>query len=191
MKWLRDSLNGTVSSSFRSGCKGGSPSSANRPPANDKREIAEPACGAELTLQPRILGSEIRIIDRLSSRLTGGVGSLGSAALPLRVDNAIVGLAQPLTEAHGNNDDRDSMQRRFPHDGFSVTDDSMNVSTRSASAESSDVGSGRIHRPREAIARSCGLFLPLALKAAIWRAPALRDCDPGTRRDRHHQRGEQ
>jgi hypothetical protein len=43
---------------------------------------------------------------------------MGSAASSFIVDNAIIGLAQPLTEAHGNNDDRDSMQRRFPHDGF-------------------------------------------------------------------------
>jgi hypothetical protein len=43
-------------------------------------------------------------------------GPMGSAASPFIVE--IVGLAQPLTEAHGNNDDRDSMQRRFPHDGF-------------------------------------------------------------------------
>src|SRR5262249_58489544 len=43
---------------------------------------------------------------------------MGSAASPFIVDNAIIGLTQPLTEAHGNNDDRDSMQRRFPHDGF-------------------------------------------------------------------------
>jgi len=31
MKWLRDSLNGTVSSSLRSGCNGGSPSRATGP----------------------------------------------------------------------------------------------------------------------------------------------------------------
>jgi hypothetical protein len=43
---------------------------------------------------------------------------MSSAASPFIADNAIIGLAQPLTEAHGNNDDRDSMQRRFPHDGF-------------------------------------------------------------------------
>jgi hypothetical protein len=43
---------------------------------------------------------------------------MSSAALSFIVDNAIISLAQPLTEAHGNNDDRHSMQRRFPHDGF-------------------------------------------------------------------------
>jgi hypothetical protein len=32
-------------------------------PANDKRQIAEPEWSVELTLQPRILGSEICIID--------------------------------------------------------------------------------------------------------------------------------
>jgi hypothetical protein len=62
MKWLRDSLNGTVSLSLRSGCNGGSPSRATGP-ANDERQIAEPEWSVELTLQPRILGSEIRIID--------------------------------------------------------------------------------------------------------------------------------
>src|SRR5438132_6146093 len=43
---------------------------------------------------------------------------MGSAASSFIVDDAIIGLAQPLTEAHGNNHHRDSMQRRFPHDGF-------------------------------------------------------------------------
>src|SRR5215813_15070077 len=38
------------------------PFPCNRPPANDERQIAEPEWGAQLTLQPRILGSEIRII---------------------------------------------------------------------------------------------------------------------------------
>src|SRR5262245_2305222 len=40
------------------------------PPANDKWQIAEPERGAELTLQPRTLCSEIRIID--SGRLADG-----------------------------------------------------------------------------------------------------------------------
>src|SRR5260221_2446698 len=52
---------------------------------------------------------------------------MGSAGSSFIVDNAIIGLAQQLTEAHGNNDDRDSLQRRVPHDGFSVPDDSTNL----------------------------------------------------------------
>src|SRR6516164_6703877 len=77
------------------------PFPCNRPPANDERQIAEPEWGAELTLQPRTLGSEIRIIDWLYSRVAAGVlaGPMGSAASPFIVDDAIVGLAQPLTEA--------------------------------------------------------------------------------------------
>jgi hypothetical protein len=35
----------------------------NRPPPNDERQIAEPKRGVELLLQPRILGSEIQVID--------------------------------------------------------------------------------------------------------------------------------
>jgi hypothetical protein len=54
-------------------------------------------------------------ICRLS--LAGGLLQ-GKACRRCGLRTAIVGLAQPLTEAHGNNDDRDSMQRRFPHDGF-------------------------------------------------------------------------
>ena len=34
----------------------------NRPPANDERQIAESEWSVELTLQPRIFGSKIRII---------------------------------------------------------------------------------------------------------------------------------
>ncbi len=39
------------------------PFPCNSPPANDERQIAEPEWSVKLTLQPRILGSEIRIID--------------------------------------------------------------------------------------------------------------------------------
>ena len=93
---------------------------------------------------------------------------MGSAASSFIVDNVIIGLAQPLTETHGNNDDRDILCNvDFLMTAFSGPDDLTNVATRSASAESSDVGSGCIH-----------VFLPLALGAAIWRAPVLRDCGP-------------
>src|SRR6516162_8546864 len=71
------------------------------PPANDKWQISEPERGAELTLQPRTLCIEIRIIADLYSRVAVGVlaGPMDSAASPFIVDDAIVGLAQPLTEA--------------------------------------------------------------------------------------------
>ena len=93
---FRDSLNGPVSASLRLGCNGGGPWPTTGPP-NDERQIAEPEWRVKLTLQPRTLGGEIRIIDHLAvSVLTA---PMGSATSPFIVDDAIVGLPQPLTEA--------------------------------------------------------------------------------------------
>ena len=81
---------------MRLGCNGGGPSPTTGPP-NDERQIAEPEWRVKLTLQPRTLGGEIRIIDHLAvSVLTA---PMGSATSPFIVDDAIVGLPQPLTEA--------------------------------------------------------------------------------------------
>ena len=53
-----------------------------------------PSARVKLTLQPRTLGGEIRIIDHLAvSVLTA---PMGSATSPFIVDDAIVGLPQPV-----------------------------------------------------------------------------------------------
>jgi hypothetical protein len=73
-----------------------------RPPPNDERQIGEPKRRAELLPQPRILGSEMRAIDRRFCRLIVGVppaAVIGSATSISNLDDAIVGLARPLTEA--------------------------------------------------------------------------------------------
>jgi hypothetical protein len=77
------------------------PFPCNRAPTNDERQVPEPEWSVELTLQPRILGSEIRRIDGRYSRLSVGVlaGPIGLAASSFIVDDPIVSLAQPLTKA--------------------------------------------------------------------------------------------
>src|ERR1700761_8142620 len=72
-----------------------------RLPANDERQISEPDWSVQMALQPRILGSEIRIIDECSSRLTISVRPVPKCptASSFIVDNTIVSLAQPLTES--------------------------------------------------------------------------------------------
>ena len=63
MKWLRDNRNGAVILEFEVWLQRRRAFPCNWHPANDERQIAEPEWSVELTLQPRILGSEICIID--------------------------------------------------------------------------------------------------------------------------------
>src|SRR5215471_529235 len=70
MKWLRDSLNGALSVVEREvWLPRRRRFPGNRAPTNDEGRIAEPERSLELTLQPPILGSEIRIGDRRNRRL--------------------------------------------------------------------------------------------------------------------------
>ena len=62
MKWLRDSLNGTLFE-LEVWPQWRQPFLCDSPSANDERQIAEPKWSVEVTLQPRIFGNEIRIID--------------------------------------------------------------------------------------------------------------------------------
>jgi hypothetical protein len=76
--------------------------SSNRPPANEERSLAKHTWSAQLTLQPCSLRSEIGAIAQRS----GCVSVRGCVTLPigptnylLTVDDTIVRLAQPLTQA--------------------------------------------------------------------------------------------
>jgi len=73
----------------------------NRSPANDEGQITDPDWSVQLMLQPRILGGEIRTIDSQIEHQAVGPrrAPLYSTGSPFVVDDTIVGLAQPLTEA--------------------------------------------------------------------------------------------
>ncbi|MGA7868624.1 MAG: hypothetical protein WCA23_32425, partial [Stellaceae bacterium] len=77
------------------------PFSRKRHPANDKRQIPEFEWSVQLTLHPWVLGGEIGVIGKQLNRSAVRLCLLfiHSAFSPFIVDDAIVGLAQPLTEA--------------------------------------------------------------------------------------------
>jgi hypothetical protein len=60
---------------------------------------------------------------------------------------------------------------RFPHDGCRFLAARRTLLRNLCRQNVSDVGSSCVYRLREALARSCGFFLWLALiRSAIWRA---------------------
>jgi hypothetical protein len=77
------------------------PLSDKRHSADDERQIPECEWSVQLTLHPWVLAGEIGVIGKQLNRLAAGLWLLFicSAFLPFIVDDAIVGLAQPLTEA--------------------------------------------------------------------------------------------
>jgi len=169
MKWLRDNLNGTVSSSLRSGRNGGSPSRATgpRPTTNGRSPSLSEAgnwrCNHGFLAARYALLTDATAVWLRASLQVQWARPFRLSSLTMRSSTSRSRWRRPTATTTivilCNVD--------FLMTAFSVPDDSTNVATRSVSAESSDVGSGCIH-----------VFLPLALGAVIWRAPVLRDCGP-------------